>query len=346
VQNLNPPFAELLPPYYLQNNDVWNRHMTDFVQGTAFGAHFASFEGFAILTPIYYSGGVSECDASMGLGFCVLLAATAVLGLKRKSAIPAASSSLGRRVLTPLLMAPWVVLVVFLAKVGASENARHLAPYYPFLLLLPFSGRVAAAAARSRLWQKTGLLTMAFAAFLVVTQAPRPLFPAQTWFGRLQQAYPRNWFIYGECFIYNLNGPRNLAAQRQWIASHIPPEEKTIGYVPVPFGCDEPALWLAYPGINVQSLTLRESPESLARQGVHYAFLAHDGFWARRAIPFDDFFTHYHATVVASANIAFDNASNCPSNIRTNLPRIFYVVRFDPATNSTATTARIPGQTD
>jgi hypothetical protein len=306
--------------------------MVNFVHGTAFGAHFASFEGFANLTPMYYSGGVSESNAGMGLGFCVLLVATWCAGFRRLPTVFPALPSFGRRLRRPMLIAPWLLLLIFMAKIGAIENARHLAPYYPFLCLLPFSGGIAAAAARHRLWQKTGLVTMAFAALLVITQAPRPLFPAQTWLGSLLRTHPGNRFIYDECFVYNADAPHNIAAQRDWVARHIPAAEKTIGFVPFPYGWDEPALWLAHSGIRVQWLSLRESPEALARQGIHYAYLINDGLWEERPMSFEQFFTNYHASVVASANLAFDNASNCPPNFIASLPTMFYVVHFDAPT--------------
>ena len=74
LQNLMPPFHELLPPYFRYSTSLWNEMMRHFVM-TPFGAHFSSFENFGCLSADYYRG-ICEGNAGIGLGVCILIFAT------------------------------------------------------------------------------------------------------------------------------------------------------------------------------------------------------------------------------------------------------------------------------
>ena len=74
LQNLLPPFHELLPPFFRYSVSLWNERMLHFLQ-TPFGAHFSSFVNFGYLSAEYYRG-ICDGNAGIGLGVCVLTGAT------------------------------------------------------------------------------------------------------------------------------------------------------------------------------------------------------------------------------------------------------------------------------
>ena len=133
VQNLLPPFYNLLPPFYSYWPALWNEMMRYFLQ-TSFGAHFASFENFGFLSDVYYHG-ISEGNAGLGLGICIMIFA-ALREIRRLQKTSATTETVVEPVpfLRLLRLAPWGLLLIFMAKVGTFENARQLAPYYACLL--------------------------------------------------------------------------------------------------------------------------------------------------------------------------------------------------------------------
>jgi hypothetical protein len=270
AQNLLPPFYELLPPFYAYWVPLWNEFMRDFLQ-TPFGAHFSSFENFGYLSGVYYHG-VSEGNAGLGLGVCILILASIheIRKQKRLNAAPAGKTVRYDSFLSLLRLAPWGLLLVFMAKVGTFENARHLAPYYAFLfpLFLIKPGHVGVV--RQRQWQRLGLAIMIFTAVLVATSSDRPLFPAQTIFGSLRGKFPDNEVISEQCARYLESNYQITAARRNYLDQSLPPDEKVIGYYAAMCDVDEPGIWLPYGRRGVECIAPDDSPARLRALGIHY----------------------------------------------------------------------------
>jgi len=126
LQNLVPPFYELIPPFYSYWLTAWNELFQHFLQ-TSFGAHFQSFESFGHLSGVFYHG-ISEGNAGLGLGVCLLIFSAMRFGRLLKNRATVGPNALRDRHLIWLRAAPWALLLLFMAKDGAYENARHLAP--------------------------------------------------------------------------------------------------------------------------------------------------------------------------------------------------------------------------
>ncbi|HEU6447999.1 MAG TPA: hypothetical protein VFV23_06145 [Verrucomicrobiae bacterium] len=268
VQNLVPPFYELIPPFYSYWASIWNETMQHFLQ-TSFGSHFRSFENFGHLSASYYHG-ISEGDAGLGLGICLLI--FAAVWKMRKLRTSAVAAVRRNKFLFVLRILPWALLLVFIAKVGAFENARHLAPYYVFLfpafLVQPAQSWIV----RHRQWQKLGFITMGVTIALIIGSGNRPLFPAKTIFASLYQTFPKNEFVLSEYEKYVNDSFRINEARRSYLEK-ILPEESNIGYFALMYDVDEPGIWLPYGHRSVLCVTPKDSPDFLRSHGVNFVVM-------------------------------------------------------------------------
>jgi hypothetical protein len=255
VQNLVPPFD----PWA----DKWNALMDKFA-ATPFGHHFASFEHFGQLS--FLSHSIGEGNAGIGLGICVLMLVSLVEGwmfLKKFTFRPSVDT-LQQRLLRGV---PWLLLLLFMAKDFAYENARHLAAYYVFFFpcLLATSGQPSLV--RRRWWQRFGLLLMLCSAGLVVISRASPLFPAQTVLRWLHACHPHSRLISRLEFSYG--APPVARAMERDILKDLPPDEELIGYATADGGA-EPELWFPFRQRRVHRLVFGDTPESLRAAGIRY----------------------------------------------------------------------------
>jgi hypothetical protein len=269
VQNLVPPLCQFLPPFYGNAITDWNEWLAAFT-ATPFGSHFASFETFGFLSA-GREHGISEANAGLGLGICLLLLASipAALTFRRTRTI------LQRDKFLCLLRAtPWLALLVFMAKVGSYENARQLAPCYPFLLpaFLVMAGH--SVVVRRRLWQWFGLATMMITAFLVFTLTQRPLFPPRVVFRFLHAKFPDSEMVSSEAIQYLGSMGRGIEVRRASLQLALPPDAKVVGYFPRINNGDEPALWLPFGVRRVELILPDDSPEYVRAAGVRYVIIS------------------------------------------------------------------------
>ena len=292
VQNLVPPFFEQLPPFYSYWLSLWNEGMQHFLQ-TPLGTPFHSFENFGHLSGTYYHG-ISEGNAGLGLGICILIAASLREAWRQRKTGPSMAIVPRHKHLLLLRTVPWALLLVFMAKVGTFENARHLAPYYAFLFPALLVTTLHSQIVRRRSWQRLGLAMMGLTVALVAASGDRPLFPAQTLFSALSAKYPDNEWISAECSRYVDGGHRVTQARRDYLQSALPPGESPVGYYALRFDADEPGLWLPYGQRSVVRVSPHDSSEYLRAQGVTY-IVANGNALPRQSL--DDWLRRYNASV-------------------------------------------------
>jgi hypothetical protein len=268
MQNLVPPFYELIPPFYSYWLSAWNELMRDFLH-TSFGAHFSSFENFGHLSGTYYHG-IAEGNAGLGLGICLLIFTAFREIRRREKSAPVETAVKSVLWLRILRLAPWGLLLVFMAKVGTFENARHLAPYYAFLFPALLVKSAQSFVVRQREWQRLGLVVMGFTVALVIASGDRPLFPAKTILAALREKFPDNEFISDECGRYVDGGYRITRARRDYLQAALPPGESKIGYYALMYDVDEPGIWLPFGRRSVVSISPNDSPDYLRAQGIKY----------------------------------------------------------------------------
>ncbi len=292
IQNLLPPFYELIPPFYSYWLLLWNEMCRHFLQ-TSIGAHFQSFEGFAQFGVCYH--GISESNASLGLGICLLIFASFRIMRQQHNSGAVSVGVPQNRFLFLLRACPWMLLVLFMAKDGAYENARHLAPYYAFLLPVLLVKSAQSLVVRHREWQRFAFLVMGCTVALVIASGERPLFPAKTILSALREQFPNNEFISGECERFIYGGSRNCEASRNYLQSKLPPGESPVGYMSLVCDLDEPGIWMPFGRRPVIDVLLTDSPDYLRAQGLKYIVAD------RNALPeayLDRWLKQYNATIV------------------------------------------------
>jgi len=265
VQNLLPPFHELLPPFFRYSVTLWNEQMRHFLL-TPFGSHFSSFENFGYLCADYYHG-IGEANAGLGLGVCILIFASIWAARKTKAT---GEKIRHDRILFLLRVVPWALLLLFMAKVGTFTNARHLAPYYIFLFPLFLVKPSQAKVVRQRRWQKLGLEIMAFTAIVVAAAGNRPLLPLPAMWEMLHKKFPANEFVTDQYARYADSDFVAAAARKNFLEKLLPPDETVVGYCPIICDVDEPGLWLSYGRRHVECISPGDSPEQLRSLGIRY----------------------------------------------------------------------------
>ena len=296
VQNFVPPFYSLIPVYSYWPIS-WNEWMRQFLQ-TPLGAHFTSFQDFGYMSVSYYHG-LSEANAGLGLGIVLMIFVTVreLQCLKKRSnrfTVPAIEPL---PILNLLRLAPWGLLLVFMAKNGAFENARHLAPYYPFLFPVWLVRTGHSQVTRQREWQYLGLGTMVVAALLLVTVSERPLFPAQTVFRFVHSRFSNGGFLSDECGHYLESIYQITLGRRHFLQEKLLPGEMVVGYYDKLTSIDESGLWLPFGKRRVECVLQDDPPERLHNLGIHY--LVVNGSTVRSTYgSIDKWTARYKATVV------------------------------------------------
>ena len=252
----------LMPPIFPQA-DQWNDLMERFVR-TPFGQHFRSFSHFGTLGHDCHS--VNETNAGIGAGICVLTLLTllAAWRLRRQpGGTPGETRPPGRF----LRLVPWFLLLVFMAKVGTVQSARHLSPYYillfPLLLCQPGIARVV----RQRWWQITSLSLMLLTLVMVSLIRDRPLFPVLTLSHYLARTFPNSTLPprIASAFSGGLERDKFLT----FLAAKLPADQTMIGYA-VFMEAQEPCLWLPWGQRTVMRVLPTDQPADWSAAGVHY----------------------------------------------------------------------------
>ncbi len=257
AQNLKPP----LFPW----SDSWNLMMQHFLQ-TPLGAHFKSFESFGKMN--FY---VSSQTAGIGVGICVLVLFSMWWVRRRKKP----DSSLAKIKTAPSLWLlrtmPWALLLLFMAKVGAFENARQLAPYYAFFFpsLLISAGHMELV--RRIWWQSLAYLVMLISVGLLIVAPFRPLLPAQTILGQLHDKRPDSKFATEFLFIYSFR--TDVEKNRNYLHMQLPSETNIIGVAGTVSSFGETGLWLPLGHRRVEEVLPDDTTEQLHSLGIDWVFV-------------------------------------------------------------------------
>ena len=282
IQNLKPP---LFP--FVQSWDAARHH---FLQ-TPFGRHFAGFEDFGRL-----SSGAAESTAALGLGICLLIFIS-ILAARLYRPKPGRVDASHRRdpLLRLLRWIPWVLLLVFMAKVGTIETGRLCGSYYFLLCPSLLMGAGLSILARRRWWQALALLVMALAVALVVVSRDRPLFPSQTVLGRLAAEHPHSKLIANLSLTYAATPA--LDAERLFFRTNLPPDAAVLGYGAVSREC-ESYLWLPYGQRRVEVVLPGDTLQQLRAAGIQYAVITQEKFLGRANLTIEQWLAQHQAVLI------------------------------------------------
>ena len=257
VRNLEPPICPRHP---------LDHEIVQLILTSRFGAHFKSFEVFGDLPPA-----LSETNAGIGLGVCILTAATLAALKYRGWFNPIRRIPRQEQIYCWLfLLVPLLLLLVFMSQVGTRQNVRQLAPYYVFLFPLILVNPANTLLVRRRWWRWLALFTMLFTVALIITSRSRPLFPAQTMIAAIESRFPHAKFISKnfDSFFYL----PMVEQYRTFIAQTLPPGEKVIGYA-TDWGGMEPPMWLPVGSRRVERVLPGDTREILEHKGIHYVYV-------------------------------------------------------------------------
>jgi len=246
----------LLPLFFPQSS-AWNNTMQHFLT-TPLGSHFTGFESFGHL-----GRSVSESTAGIGLGI-VILTLISILGAHRfRKHEKKEKSSFAFKL---LLFAPWLALLVFMAKVGTYQNARQMAPYYALLFPLILTGAGHVYLVRRRWWQwlvlAILLVTFAYMGFI----RGRSVIPNAMAL-RLQEKYPHSKFlsVFKDYFVSRSSFERT----KNFLNRESLADEKIIGYATTCGGA-EPGFWIPFGHRRVERVLPQDTPSELRQKGIRY----------------------------------------------------------------------------
>lgn len=212
-----------------------------------------------------------------------------------------------------LRLAPWGLLLVFMAKVGTYENARQLAPYYVFLFPVWLSQVWHAEIIRQARWQQLGVFVMGLTAALVVTSADRPLFPARAIWSSLQKTFPHAELVNDESTRYVHSRTEFLLAWQDFIKRVLPKGETVIGYYTrsLVIDMDETTIWLPYGKYCVERFCQDDKPERLRARGIRYVVAESNSILDRQG-SMQGWLKQYDATCVDYFTFSPESESNVP----------------------------------
>jgi hypothetical protein len=277
------PVQNLLPPFFPWSA-AWN-HKMDVFLGTPFGTRFKSFEHFGVVSP-----GISESSAGIGLAIVLMAALSICAARKYRAGSPASCP----RLQIALRFCPWILLLVFMAKVGEAQNARHLAGYYIFLFPMLLAGAGHEKLVRKMWWQRTALLCMSFSVGLLAINTTRPLFPALTIIRHLAADDPHSKMIKTLEDAYQ--APRAVENAGRLINENVPRDSFIIGYAAAGNAQLEPALWWPFGARRVERVLKTDSSAQLIKQGIRYVVIENRPSPDFNSLP--DWMARYHASLI------------------------------------------------
>lgn len=256
----------LLPPFFPWAG-AWNQAMAHFVQ-TPLGSHFVAFETFGKL-----NRSVSQVSAGLGLS---LVAVVVVSFFSLRPARPRILAWARPDIYTLLSWTPWLALLAFMAKVGACQNARYLAPYYPLLLLPLLRHPGMAGLVRRRWWQSLVLILMAVTLAFMGFEYGRAVVPSSV-FARLQAAPGRPHFL---GILDDYYRTRLSVAAYRAFGSHYAAGEPVVGYATL-CGSLEPGMWQPWGHGRVERILPDDTPEEVRACGLRGIFIEDSGLNAK-----------------------------------------------------------------
>ena len=292
LENLEPPFF----PW----SETWDKLM-DRLVNTSFGAHFRSFESFGHLSP-----GISESSAGIGLAIVVMAAISICAAVRYRRTAGATPFSAVQR---GLILTPWLLLIIFMAKDGEAQNARHLAPYYAFLLPIILVTGGQEPLTRKIWWQRTAVLCMTTAAGLLVVNSYRPLFPATSVFTRLAASHSRSITVLQQVY----GTPAELKNLKTNLLKKLPSGEPIIGFTGSGNCESEPILWEPFGSRLVEWLLPEDTPEQLQRRGIHFVVI--ENYPGPGTPSLELWLERYHARVIADVPFTKNGHFNILSHV-------------------------------
>ena len=298
----------------------WNAHAPALLPHFLVRAARENFEG-----DILRLGELPTEDWSgLGLGLSLLLVVSvgAAWGIRRRGPPAKTTRTLAIAGAIPdalrhcAWLAAWVALLVYSTKLGMSNAARIIAPYYPLLIGSLLTGAGQSEIVRRRWWRRLAGLTVMLAFLVLMLSPDRPLWPAKTILSKLGAQHPGPTAAARAFEVYSVYSKRNDALAG--VRACLPPELKTIGFVGDQ-DSSEVSLRRPYGSRQVEDYFVTDAP-SLLRSRVQYVVVS--GYSLKmHDLSIDDWLHRNGAELVATTNLTVLISAGSQS---------WYVTRFQP----------------
>jgi hypothetical protein len=243
----------------------------------------------------------TEDWAGLGFGVSLLLAVSVVAGWMA-SHLP--SSIFHPRLHLPpsalckcVLLSAWVSLAVYCMKLGMTNTARLIAPYYPLVLPLLLIGPAQSEVIRRWWWRGLAGVVLFFAFVVVIVVPDHPLWPAKTILSKLHEQHPDQRLVTRALKVYTVYSERwdSLAGVR----ALLPPGIKVVGFLGAEDDCDI-SLWRPFGKRRVEHFLLTDSPAQI-KERAGYVVVS-GSYLTAHGVVFDDWLQKSGASFIASTN--------------------------------------------
>jgi hypothetical protein len=220
----------------------------------------------------------AEEAAGLGFGVTFLLLTVALTQVRHGIRVSVKSAFNQRNIIA---LAAFAGALIYMAQSGLYAPGRYLLPHSFFILLPIFALPAAAALVRNKWWRYLALSTFGIAALLVILSPARPLFPAVSLFGRLDDtAHP---ILLRAADVYSIyrQRPDLLRPIRQTL----PPSAKTIGLLL--YSNPETSLWRPFGSRRVLHIRGDDTPQFTRSRGIQYVVIGPNLYFDKHRITAD-----------------------------------------------------------
>jgi hypothetical protein len=270
VQNAVPTFY----PVDKWSDDFINRHAASFVSSP----RWQDFEGKRLhVTNL----GELPLEDSAGLGFAitwilVVSVAAAMIWRPGHTATNRAPEQAQPQqwARMAVLWSPYVALLSFMAKMGATTPSRLITPYYALLLPALLVGASQQSVVRARWWHRMAMGTFLFAVVVVVLSPSRPLWPANVILSGLRERYPNSALLERAERVYAVfRGRWDVLKPARDL---LPPGAHDIGYTA--FGdTPEASIWRPFGSRRIWYFLPSDPLSYLQERGIEFVVAGSDG---------------------------------------------------------------------
>ncbi len=300
VNLINAPIQNLAPPVFPLAG-LWNRWFPSLFPESFMASLAKSFEGSAARFGLSDIQG--EEWAGIGLGITALWLGSiisAIIIRKRQTPRSADTSPSARgRQAVILALLFGTALLAYFAKTGMNTVARHIAPYYPFLLAIPLIAPAHSALVRSKLWNLAAMAAVASTMVMMVITPSRPLWPANTVLPALAASHPTPALVRAADGYHTYSQRADVLGI---LRDALPPDARTVGWVSFAAGPELP-LWKPYLQRKVRHVRPGDSLETLLKQGIRHVVLNTKYFEDNMGHTPEQWLDRNHATILKRESI-------------------------------------------
>ncbi len=257
---INAPLQNLAPPVFPLAGK-WNAFFLSLFPEEFKAAMKRNFEptGAEFILPDIQG----EEWAGIGAGITHLLIITAIMTWFKGRPCRGPASKRRLWLYTALFV---TALLVYFAKTGLFTVARHISPYYIFLITLVLLALRPDYAMRSIFWKWAAGVAMASTLVMVIITPSRPLWPAK-WFFKQFGDPPSSQIIQRAALGYSIYADRSNALGP--MRNALPEDARDIGFISFGAGSEMP-FWKPYGKMRVHHIRPGDSVSDLRQKGMRH----------------------------------------------------------------------------